>query len=418
MTRIVQIVITIALIGASPSYFKYQRSVQSISSGQQYITVDNVIWQHARPDLGDLRVYNSQTEVPYALVTEHGRSAHERKPVRVFQQSMVSGKTQFLLDMRALAEYDRVALNLSTRNFVAHARVEGQDDVHATRWAGLGDSILYDLSRENLGSNTVLRLPRATYRYLRVTIDGPVKPEDVTGAISEQREEQKPLWREVGGEPQIGSTDASQIRWEKGQYQPQSGKDTVLLFQVPQNVPVEKLVLDVDAAQPNFRREVRIQNDKGEWLGSGEIDRVHVVRAGEKIDSDNHEVNVSLRGGKALAVIVINGDDPPLKIRSAHLEQQERRIYFDAPSATRLMLYYGDEKLNRPVYDYAKFFQQQPDAFQAQLGVEQQNAAYAGRPDDRPWSDRHPAVLWIAIIGAVLVLGVLALKSMRTAAAQ
>ena len=82
------------------------------------------------------------------------------------------------------------------------------------------------------------------------------------------------------------------------------------------------------------------------------------------------------------------------------------------------MLYYGDESLNRPVYDYSKFFQQQREAVQAQLGVEQQNAAYAGRPDDRPWSDRHPAVLWIAIVGAVLVLGGLAVKSMRSAATQ
>jgi hypothetical protein len=143
-----------------------------------------------------------------------------------------------------------------------------------------------------------------------------------------------------------------------------------------------------------------------------------MVRAGEKIDSEKDEVNVSIRGGKALAVIVANGDDPPVKIRSAHLEQQERRIYFDAPSATALMLYYGDEKLSRPLYDYAKFFQQQPEAVQAQLGVEQQNAAYAGRPDDRPWSDRHPAVLWTAIIGAMMVLGGLALKSMRAAANQ
>jgi hypothetical protein len=418
MMRIAQI-ITIALIGASLSYFKYQRPVEPIRAGQQqYITVDDAMWQHARPDLGDLRLFSGQTEVPYALVTERGGSENQRKSVPVFQQSSVGGKTQFLIDMRGLAGYDHVQLKLRTKNFVAHARVEGQDDVHAARWAGLGDSILYDLSRENLGANTVLRLPRATYKYLRVTIDGPIKPDDVVGATSEQRQEQKPVWREVGNEPQIGSTEADHIRWQDGRYEPQSGNDTILLFDVPENVPVEKIVFDVDPEQPNFRREVRIQNDKGEWLGSGELDRVHIVRSGEKIDSDDHEVDVSLRGGKALAVIVINGDDPPLKITHAHLEQQERRIYFDAPDASSLMLYYGDEKLNRPVYDYAKFFQQQPVALQAQLGAEQQNAAYAGRPDNRPWSDRHPALLWTAIVGAVLVLGGLAFKSMRTAAAQ
>jgi len=34
---------------------------------------------------------------------------------------------------------------------------------------------------------------------------------------------------------------------------------------------------------------------------------------------------------------------------------------------------------------------------------------------DRPWSERHPAVLWLAIVLAVIVLGAMALHSMRTA---
>lgn len=49
----------VLVIAASVSYFKYQRPVQSWSAGQQYITVDDGIWQHARPDLGDLRLYSS-----------------------------------------------------------------------------------------------------------------------------------------------------------------------------------------------------------------------------------------------------------------------------------------------------------------------------------------------------------------------
>jgi hypothetical protein len=83
-----------------------------------------------------------------------------------------------------------------------------------------------------------------------------------------------------------------------------------------------------------------------------------------------------------------------------------------------LTLYYGDDKLESPVYDYAKLFQREKSAGAIQLGPESMNAGYTGRPDERPWSDRHPAVLWIAIVAAVLVLGVLALRSMKTAAAQ
>jgi hypothetical protein len=78
-------------------------------------------------------------------------------------------------------------------------------------------------------------------------------------------------------------------------------------------------------------------------------------------------------------------------------------------------LYYGDEKLEPPVYDYAKLFQREQGASAAQIAAEAMNAAFTGRPDDRPWSERHPVVLWAAIVGAVVVLGTIALKSMRTA---
>jgi hypothetical protein len=142
-----------------------------------------------------------------------------------------------------------------------------------------------------------------------------------------------------------------------------------------------------------------------------------MVRSGQKIDSDDHDVAFSAVGHKALKIIIDNGDDPPLKLKSARLQQLERRLYFETSTSAPLTLYYGDEKLEPPVYDYAKLFLLAKDAAPAQLGAEQGNVAYTGRPDERPWTERHPAVLWIAIVAAVLVLGAIAVRSMKTAAA-
>ncbi len=391
----------LVLAGPSIPYFKYQRPVQPSAAGQHYVVVDELLWQHARPDLADMRFYSGSNEVPYALTTERGTQESDHRDVRVLQQSTVGGKTQFLIDMSDIVEYDHVDLRLATRNFVAHAKVEGQDDLHGRRWANLEDSILYDLSKENLGGNSMLRLPQTTYHYLRVTIDGPVKPGDVTGASSEHRQVKAPIWRDVS----------------RGMTQKQDGRDTVLIFDVPQNVPVDRLVMVIDPAQPNFRREVELENEKKIGLGSGEINRIHMVRAGQKIDSEVQSVDFSAVGQKTIQVIIHNGDDPPLKISGARLQQHERRIYFDAPASGQLALYYGDEKLEGPLYDYAKLFQPEPGATAVPLGAETANAAYTGRPDDRAWSERHPAVLWIAIIAAVAVLGALALRSMKAAAA-
>ena len=77
-----------------------------------------------------------------------------------------------------------------------------------------------------------------------------------------------------------------------------------------------------------------------------------------------------------------------------------------------LRLYFGDAKLEAPVYDYAKMSREDMDAAQASLGPTTPNSAYTPRADDRPWSERHPSVLWIAMLLAVVVLAVLAIRGL------
>ena len=117
------------------------------------------------------------------------------------------------------------------------------------------ESILYDLSKENLGGNSVLRLPLSTYKYLRVTIDGPVKPADIVGASSEFRQEQKAVWRDVGGAPTVAEMPMGAARNDSSR---RNGKATVLTFAVPEKVPVDRVTLEIDPAQPNFRRSVQV----------------------------------------------------------------------------------------------------------------------------------------------------------------
>jgi hypothetical protein len=390
----------VVFASATIPYFKYLRDVQGGGNGhQQYVAIDETVWPHARPDLADLRLYAGQNEVPYFLSTERGSLQTEQKQVRILQPGTVNGKTQFFLDMSGLAEYDRIAVALKTINFVAKARVEGADDLHNGNWATLANSIIYDLSDDRLGGNTTLRLPLTTYKYLRVTLDGPVKPSDIESATANVRDEEKEVWRAIRSQAT----------------QQQQGKDTVFIFTVPKNVPVERLAFTIDPAQPNFQRQVELQRDKDIPFSSGEISRVHMVRHGQKIDSEQTNLDLAGTSPQVLKVIVHNGDDPPLKINQVRLQQYARRIYFNSSSAPHL--YYGDEKLEAPEYDYAKLFQKEPNPTQAELGPEQMNSAYTGRPDERPWSDRHPAVLWVAIIAAVLTLGAVALRSMKAAAA-
>lgn len=397
-----------ALLFAAPatSFFRYERALPASGAGQHYIVVNEAIWQHARADLGDLRIVSANGEIPYVLDTERGGAEIEQQEIRVLQPVTVAGKTQFVLDMAGIAEYDRVSLRLSSKNFLAHARISGQDDLHGQHWALLGTTTLYDLSDENLGHNSTLQIPLAAYKYLQVVIDGSVKPGDVLGGNAGITRSEKAIWRQVGSDPVVT----------------QNGKNTVLAFTVPKNAPVEKIVFDIDPAQPNFRRDISIETNQGGLIRSGELVRVHMQRGGQKIDVDGTYVyigtNLATAPGTAgqgtLKAVVHNGDDLPLKITGAHLQQYERRIYFEGTVTPITLLLYGDEKLAAPVYDYAKFFQKDAAAAVAAIGPESANANYTGHPDERPWSERHPALLWGAILAAVMVLGSLAIRSMRS----
>ena len=274
--RSLSTLIGLVLFAGSPvSYLKYERPIYLPTSGvQHYIVVDEAIWKHARPDLADLRLYAGDSEIPYSLLTERDNLQRERTVMPVLQQSTVAGKTQFLIDMSAHAEYDHVDLDLTTRNFVAHARVEGENVPQSRTWAVLGDSILYDLSSDGLGSNHMLRLPSTRYKYLRVTIDGPVEPKEVTGASSETTDTQTAHW---------GDVPIQSKREERG-------KDTVFTFTVPDASPVDRVLFAADPGQPNFWRRVEVQTGAGATLAAGEIERIHMVRAGRKLDSEEEAV--------------------------------------------------------------------------------------------------------------------------------
>jgi hypothetical protein len=98
------------------------------------------------------------------------------------------------------------------------------------------------------------------------------------------------------------------------------------------------------------------------------------------------------------------------------LQQWERRIYFDFDAGGRPWIYYGDETLSVPEYDYAKLFQKDARVEAVALDPEVNNAAYVPRPDDRSWPDQHLALRWVAILAAVVSLGAVAMHSLKTSA--
>jgi hypothetical protein len=162
---------------------------------------------------------------------------------------------------------------------------------------------------------------------------------------------------------------------------------------------------------------VTIQDAAESLVSSGEISRVRVNRGGTLVTHEDLAVNLSGRYGQ-ITINIDNADNPPLTLSSVQPLTLERRIYFDPGEKSGLRLYYGDPGLAAPIYDYARFLHVDASPAQAQFGPGMHNAEYTGRPDERPWSERHGAVLWSAMIAAVLILSVLALRGLKAGTGQ
>jgi hypothetical protein len=385
----------------SPSYFTNARTIARGTGGRQnYIVIDEDIWNHARKDLADIRLYDRHgTQIPYFLTEQRGGIFSEEQPAKVLNLGAIKGHTEFDVAAGEIAEYDRIRLQLDAKNFVAAATVEGINAAGESRGTKLGSFTLYDFSRENLGSNSVLKLSPSSFPYLHVRLSSGVNPAQVKGATIFNVQEKQSAWADVG------VCHPSE----------QKEHSTILTCEVPPRVPLERILFRVAPRQINFRRNVSVTDEHGGQVASGEITRIRMNRGGTMVTSEELAVKVIPgQDSDRLTVTIDNGDDPGLNFDSVQPQSIERRLYFDPQSETVFNLYYGDQKLAAPVYDYAKFFKADPAAVKARLGTGTHNAAYHGRPDDRPWSERHRAVLWIAMLLAVAVLAGLAIRGLKT----
>ena len=394
--------------GPAIPYFSNVRDVHVTQPERQnFFVVDEDLWSHARPDLGDLRLYTGESAVQYALSEQRAGTSSEETEAKILNLGSVSGHTEFDLDAARITEYDRVRLRLDTHDFVATASVSGGNAPGKEGTVELPPSTLYDFTKEQLGSNSVLKLPASSFRYLHVRLSVGIRPQQVKGAAIFNLREQRASWTKAGscGEPQ------------------QKQRATVIACTIPARVPMDRVLFHVAAADVNFRRAVNVEETNGAQIAGGEISRVRVNRGTTLVINEELAVSVTERnfnieeknadGSRHVILVVDNGDNPPLSISDAETLAIERRIYFHPQGKTSLRLYYGDDKLAAPVYDYARFFHVEASPAQAELGAGEHNAQYTGRPDDRPWSERHTAVLWGTMLLATGVLAILALRGLR-----
>jgi len=403
-------------------FFLYQRSVVPTAAGQNCAVLDAATFEHAAPTLRDLRLFAQTTqahEIPYAITLSEPVQPNV-EPARVFNRGSKGNKITFDLAMPH-RPYTEVVLDLGGRDYIASAIVTGMEKPGETTGTRLGEFTLFDLTAQHLSRSTTLPLQESSFPYLHIELEVSSAPGNASGAHRFQFSPAMVLGASVPPSREAQTIFAPAVETSTIT---QRGRQSVAHFRLPQRVPVERVnFVLAPEYRSNFSRNVSIVDyasgtpaSAGETI-SGNIFRVHVNQAGRDIHQQQLSVPATLgsnlQSSAEVEIAVNNGDDTPLPIAAVQLQMRQRRLCFNAPSTDPLTLFYGDLTLKAPEYDLARTIQLGGPTATARVGPEQRNPVYRERPDTRSITERNPELVWVALLGVICVLAVIAIRSSR-----
>jgi len=354
----------------------YYKEIRSRGAGVSGFALDRDVLDKARPDAGDLRLYDTANrEIPYVLRvlreinTQSVFTAHE------FNRAVEGATATVSCDLgQQPSEHNEVAIDTTGNNFRRFVDVEGSND--GAQWATLAaQAIVFRFTAEGrTAEQRAVSYPASRYRYLRVHVARDPQVDraapEITGLAVRRAVRASGETVEFAGVLETRAADRVDGR-----------PASVWRVDLGGRVPVAKLVLQI--GEEHFSRPFVLDAVDGEtaFLASGDL------HPNEAIAFEENYV-------RHLKLTVIDDRNAPLPLLSVTAISAKRQVVFDAPAGL-VRLYYGNPKALPPHYDLAA--RSLAGAADAVLGPQAANSNY--RPEPKPLSERSP---W-------LVYGVLAL---------
>jgi hypothetical protein len=396
-------------------YFRFERPVQILEPATPHacLVVDTALFTHTVPGLADLRLYRDRVETAYVVETSAAPLGASEQTIAALNLGTRGLQTVFDAVMPP-SKYNDLQLKVTGQNFIATVAVAGSQ-IQTGPATTIGTFTIFDLTRQRLGRSTILHLPDSDFRYLHFRIAGPLRPESIGGLAIEHRSTLRPIYMPVS---------------ETNRFT-QEGRNTVVEFTVPAHVPVDQIEFVLGPKPANFSRDVTvavteiIRAETGDGSAPpqtvtsyGNLLRVHTIEDEHSIDQERLSIDspqVLFESPSKWTITIDNGDDAPLLPIIVRLQMLERDLCFDAESHGAYVVYYGDPALSVPRYDLPQFYKVAvPGAGHAVMGVEHINAEFQPRPDTRPFTERHPALLWLVLVLVIALLGLIALRTARS----
>lgn len=341
MRRVIAVAMPLALFaliattvaGASqainPARFRYERTLSGASDDHPLlVTLDRPLLGHARTDLSDIRVLDSNgAQVPWRTVPEI--AAPRPQSIPLINLGRENGVLVALLDLGTSRRIvNRITLQIPGSNFVSKVEVRGSDD--RVNYRSLGKTLVYDVKGATHSRSTVISFRSSDLRYLELRAIG--LPGITSATVSRQGVKRAyRIWKPI-----------STTRKERK-------KATVVTLDLGHRLPVT--LLTVRAATSLYERPLEVvgSSDGSSWipLADGRLFQF------EGAAQDPIAIDAQAR---FLRLRIENGDDRPLGAITVRVLGHPRMLYVKGGTPGPYRMLYGarSRSLQAPDYDLAR----------------------------------------------------------------
>lgn len=372
--------------------WQFQRPIQVRSAAPvAMFTVDQGVYRSSTARLQDLRIVQNGAEIPYELQVLAGTQEETELATAILDKTVnPRAGLQAVLDLSGHAQHNRLRLSTGQKNFKEKVKVETSDD--RRNWALVrDDGFIFDISQQDRhASNLAIEYALSTRRYVRLTIPGWKRPDDLQAAWLTHH-------KETSAVRDLGPTLTPIVSQDR------KLQTTSLSFDIGfEGMPYDRLELAVNSGMFFRNAEVSASSDGKQWLfaGNGVVSRT--------AERSQLSVPIAEQWNRYIRLTVFNGDDAPLPIDSITISNIRRIVKFPVKGVGLYWLYSGNTVAKAPSYDFARLITSTTATTAVSLGEMKNNLQY--RSPHLPWTDRHPDFLMAVLIVAVVVMGYVTLR--------
>ncbi|MEN6458671.1 MAG: DUF3999 family protein [Thermoguttaceae bacterium] len=429
---------------AQPEMFRFSKPINRDQISKETILsviLDSDVYAATRSDFRDLRIFDNQGhETPYLIekVTEprmHTLRTLCGSTVKALHKHAEELDVLLRLDTDAPAA-DGLSIVTPLTDYERRVHVYGSDD--GADWKPLvGERLIFDYSRYMDVSNREIRLPKNSYRWLKVSIAGIIDAKESpfvelnrkfrSGNEAERSEktvlERRPfridrieLWHDTT-EKLSENERKIDYRVVKWRVEEDTSDKATIIFVTMRSEPLTELVLATSSR--NFHRSAAVQvpvkrGVRTEWIEIG-CDRLSLLDFGG-YRKESLGVFFPERRESEYRIVVHNQDSPSLTVQGVTAQGNVYRAVFLAAADQNYRLCYGSDESEPPRYDIAAVLtplRQKSTVGEGRLGQQVGNAAASVHHFTFHAILINPIFLGVVVVGLVALLGLALFRAAR-----